>query len=98
MNDNVTHNSVAPALPEASAVSQEQWRAMCLQLLADKEAVQGEVPELRKQRQRLLDALFPEDVKEVTLSKEELLAQLVTEPPMDEFIDNLEKSWESTPQ
>jgi hypothetical protein len=98
MNDTAKQNGVAISLPETIALSQEQWREMCVQLLTDQKQLRREIAELRTQRQRLLDALFPEDAKEVTLSKEELFAQCVTEPPLDDFIDHLEKSLGSAPQ
>jgi hypothetical protein len=90
MNDNANTNGITSPLPEPTAMNQEQWRAMCLELQVDQGKLRREIAELRKQRQRLLDALFPEDAKEATLSKEELLAQWVTEPPLDDFFDNLE--------
>jgi hypothetical protein len=92
VNDNVNTNGTCESLPEATALSQERWRELCLELLTERQQLRSEIAELRTQRQQLLDALFPEDAKEVTLSKEELFAQRITEPSIHELIDNLEKS------
>jgi hypothetical protein len=92
MNENANPNGAGEPLPEASALSGEQWRAVCLELLADREQLRSENAEFRAQCQRLIDMWFPDDAKEVTLSKEELLAQRVTEPSLLELIDRLEKS------
>jgi hypothetical protein len=92
MNDNLNPNGVGEPLPEANALSAERWREICLELLTECGQLRSEIAELRTQRQQLLDALFREDAKEVTLSKEELFAQRITEPSIHELIDNLERS------
>jgi hypothetical protein len=98
MNENANPNSAGEPLPDASALSCEQWRAMCAELMAEQEQLRSENAGYRAQCQKLIDMWFPEDAKEVTLSKEELLAQRVTEPSLLELIDSLERSLGSTKQ
>jgi hypothetical protein len=98
MNESANPNGMGEPLPEASALSCEQWRAMCLELLEEREQFRSENAEFRAQCQRLIDMWFPQDAKGVTLSKEELLAQRVTEPSLLELIDNLERSLGSAKQ
>jgi chorismate mutase len=92
MNDTPNPNGVGIPLPEASALSLEQWREKCLELLAERGQLRAEIAQFRLQSQQLIDMWFPEDAKEVTFSTEELLAQRVTEPSLLEVIDNLERS------
>jgi hypothetical protein len=91
-------NGAGNPLPDVDALSPNQWREMCLELLAEREQLRTEFAKLRRQCQLLLEGWFPENGKEATLSKEEMFALRVTEPSLNEFIDNIERSLGSTKQ
>jgi len=91
-------NGAGGPLPDADALSPKQWREMCLELMAEREQLRAEFAKLRRQFQLLLEGLFPENGKEATLSKEEMFSLRVTDPSLNEFIDNMEKSLGSAKQ
>jgi len=91
MNDNAKPNGVPQSLPEASALSQQQWREWCAQLRAEIERLRVEIVELREQR-RLYASMIPvpEDVKKLAeMPLDVLLAMCEGQPTMEQIVHDV---------
>ncbi|HWY88448.1 MAG TPA: hypothetical protein VNX28_17180 [Gemmataceae bacterium] len=74
------------------STSAVDWQKRCQELIAERDKLQMELAEVKKDRDdylRAVKALLPE--KEYSFTKEELLSQVCKHPSFEEFIAELEK-------
>jgi hypothetical protein len=92
MNESANPNGASEPLPEASALSPQQWREMCLQLLAEHDELRDELAETERERReylRLLIGFLPKE--ELRFTDEEALGCLGQEPTLKQLIGELEQ-------
>ena len=93
MKEQVIASNATIPQPEANAASPDQWRAMYLQVAAERDRLRQDIDLLRKERDDLLNAVYallPRE--EMHFSKATLRAQQGAEPTVDQLLAEIKEA------
>jgi hypothetical protein len=93
MKEQVIPGNATIPLPETNAADPDQWRALYLQVAAERDRLRQDVDLLRKERDDLLNAVYallpPEEMQ---ISKAVLRAHHGAEPTVDQLLAEIKEA------